>query len=228
MSKCPHTDREDKCDCPPTFEGGVPMTAEGLVAAHPNAIWTCSDNMVEPLDMKPEMVSIEDVAYALSNQPRFTGHIKRSPEGFPFTVAQHSCNVARLTMRAPDTTPDEWLYGLVHDGTEAFLSDMARPLKHYNVFGDAYREIESGLMDAVAAHLGLNPTMPDAVKWADDVALRVECRDLMGATMKMMYADGNADVEFFFPEPLEVWTHEEAERRFLVLYNDIQLLRSKG
>lgn len=214
-----------------TFEGGVPMTAEGLVAAHPNAIWTCSDNMVEPLDMKPEMVSIEDVAYALSNQPRFTGHIKRSPEGFPFTVAQHSCNVARLVMRKSIELiedipgPDEWLYGLVHDGTEAFLSDMARPLKHYNVFGDAYREIEGGLMDAVAAHLGLDPAMPPVVKWADDVALRVECRDLMGKTMKMMYADGNEDVEFYFPKPLEVWTHVDAERRFLDLYNDIQLLR---
>ena len=206
------------------FEGGVPMTAEGLVAAHPNAIWTCSDNMVEPLDMKPEQVSIADVAYALSNQPRFTGHIKRSPEGFPFTVAQHSCNVARLVMRrSPDV--NEWLYGLMHDAPEYVFSDMARPIKHYNKFGDAYREIEGGIMDAVAAKLGLDPEMPDVVKWADNVALRVECRDLMGETMKMMYADGNEDVEMYFPEPIRIWSHEEAERRFTDLYNDIMSIR---
>jgi 5'-deoxynucleotidase YfbR-like HD superfamily hydrolase len=205
------------------FQGGVPMTAEGLVAAHPNAIWTCSDNMVEPLDMKPEMVRIEDVAYALSNQPRFTGHVKRT-DGFPFTVAQHSCNVARLVMRRSQSW-DDVLYGLVHDGTEAFLSDMARPLKHYNEFGDLYREVEEGLMRPLAQSLGLGSLMPKVVKWADDVALRVECRDFMGPTMKSMYADGNEDVALYFPEPVEAWSHVRAEDEFMVLFHGIQSLR---
>jgi uncharacterized protein len=206
------------------FEGGVPMTAEGLVAAHPNAIWTCSDRMVEPLDMKPEMVRIEDVAYALSNQPRFTGHVKRD-EGFPITVAQHSCNVARLTMRRSQSW-DDALYGLVHDATEAYLSDMARPIKHYNVFGDAYREIETGLMQAIAAKFGLDPTMPDAVKWADDMALRVECRDFMGPVMKQMYADPVAqELAVYFPTPVRVWSHEQAEDEFLWLAQTIESYR---
>ena len=40
------------------FEGGVPMTPEGLVAAHPNAIWTAGDTMIEPLDPKPEQITL--------------------------------------------------------------------------------------------------------------------------------------------------------------------------
>lgn len=225
MSKCPHTGNADKCECGDhEFEANVPMTAEGLVAAHPNAIWTCSDSMVEPLDMKPEMVKIEDVAYALSNQPRFTGHVKRT-DGFPFTVAQHSCNVARLVMRRSNSW-DDVLYGLVHDATEAFLSDMARPLKHYNVFGDAYREVEAGLMVPIAESLGLPIEMPGVVKWADDVALRVECRDFMGPTMKAMYADGNEDVALYFPHPVKAWTHEFAEAEFLDMFEAVQALRA--
>lgn len=206
------------------FDGGVPMTPEGLVAAHPNAIWTVADNMVEPLDMTPEMVNISDVAYALSNQPRFTGHVKRD-RGFPITVAQHSCNVARLTMRKSNSW-DDVLYGLVHDATEAYLSDMARPIKHYNVFGDAYREIETGLMQAIAAKFGLDPAMPDVVKWADDFALRVECRDFMGPVMKQMYADPVAEeLAIYFPKPMRVWSHEEAEEQFLWLAAAIESYR---
>jgi hypothetical protein len=204
------------------------MTPEALVAAHPNAIWTHADVMVEPLDMKPEMVSLHDVAYALSNSTRFTGHMKRGDNGFPFSVAQHSCNVARLVLRkvGEGATWDDAMYGLLHDATEAYLSDMARPLKHYNEFGDAYRAIEDGLMVAIAQHFDLPPgPMPKVVKWADDLALRVECRDFMGPTMRAMYADGNEDVGCYFPERLTVWTHEQAEREFLALFHMIEALR---
>lgn len=208
-----------------TFTGGVEMTPEGLIAAHPNAIFTVGDTMVEPLAMLPEMVNVEDVAYALSNAARFTGHVKRT-DGFPFNVAQHACNVARLVMRrSPD--PDDWAYALHHDDTEAFLSDMARPIKHYNDFGDAYRVIESGLMEAIAAAFALPQTeMPEVVHWADNVALRVECRDFMGPTMKAMYADGNEDVECYFPEPVKAWSHERAEREYLGLHHAIEAIRA--
>jgi 5'-deoxynucleotidase YfbR-like HD superfamily hydrolase len=173
--------------------------------------------MVEPLDMKPEMVTIEDVAYALSNQPRFTGHVKRT-DGFPITVAQHSCNVARLVLRKTSDV-HEALYGLLHDATEAYLSDMARPIKHYNEFGDAYRKIESGLMVAVAERFGLPAEMPESVKWADDFALRVECRDFMGPTMRAMYADPVADeLAMYFPSPMRAWSHDAAEAEFLACY----------
>ena len=196
------------------------LTDEQLVADHPNAIWTNADVMVEPLDMKPEMVSLHDVAYALSNSTRFTGHMKRGDNGFPFSVAQHSCNVARLVLRkvGEGATWDDAMYGLLHDATEAYLSDMARPLKPYNEFGDAYRAIEDGLMVAIAEHFDLPPgPMPAVVKWADDLALRVECRDFMGSTMKRMYADGNEEVGCYFPEHLTVWTHVQAEREFLAM-----------
>lgn len=210
---------------PVPVEEETEMTPEGLVAAHPNAIWTCSDNMVEPLDMTVEMVRIEDVAYALSNQPRFTGHVKRT-DGFPFTVAQHSCNVARLVLRKGGTW-DEVLYGLVHDGTEAFLSDMARPLKHYNDLGDLYREVEDGLMRPIAAALGLDPEMPSIVKWADDIALRVECRDFMGPTMRKMYADPvEEELTLYFPDAIRAWSHEEAEAEFLTAFRLVQGIRS--
>lgn len=201
------------------------MTPEMLVADHPNAIWTASDTMVEPLDMKPEMVKIEDIAFALSNNSRFTGHTARQ-DGKVYTVAQHSCNVARLVMRRSSSFT-EWLKALLHDGTEAYLSDMARPLKHYNEFGDAYRAIEDGLAEAIISKFGLEGEMvTPVVKWADNVALAVECRDLMGPTMKAMYADGNEDVTAYFPHTLVLWSHDRAEREFLGLFHVIEALRA--
>lgn len=210
-----------------TFEGGVPMTDEGLVASNPNAIWTVSDMMVEPLDMTPEMVKVTDIAHALSQACRFTGHTREF-----FSVAQHSANVSKLVVRRMSWDNGfDWgvaLYALLHDATEAYLSDMARPLKHYNEFGDAYRKIEARLMWAIAEAHDLDPEMPEVVKWADDVALRVECRDLMGPTMKAMYADGNEDVAMYFPEPMRAWSPREAERTFLDTYTQITELREGG
>lgn len=193
------------------------LTKELLIADHPNAIFTVSDRMVEPLDMKPDMVDIYDIAHALSNNCRFTGHVLEF-----YSVAQHSVIVSNL-VEAKTGEPEEAMWGLLHDATEAYLSDMARPLKHYNVFGDSYREVEDGLMTAIAAHFDLLPVMPDSVKWADDAALRVECRDLMGPTMKAMYA--NEETDELFPKVLVSWQPFFAENQFLARFHELQRSR---
>jgi hypothetical protein len=117
------------------------------------------------------MVRIEDIAWALSNLCRYTGHCS------PFySVAQHSIMVASLV-------PSELaLAALLHDAAEAYLGDWSSPLKallRKNAVAAAHiREVEEGIDSAISRRFGVVLHDP-RVKWADRVAYATEKRDLM-------------------------------------------------
>ncbi|HEX6923785.1 MAG TPA: hypothetical protein VF167_00025 [Longimicrobiaceae bacterium] len=120
----------------------------------------------------PEDVRIEDIAHALSQICRFTGHTRRF-----YSVAEHCVHVSKLV------EPRHALWGLLHDAAEAYIGDVARPLKH--AYGmDGYRRIEILVEAAVldAFHIPLTPMMEWDVKQADLHMLCVEARDLLGIT----------------------------------------------
>lgn len=120
-----------------------------------------------PLDPRPEEIKIEDIAHALSNQCRFSGHVKEF-----YSVAEHSVHVSRIC------DPKDALWGLLHDAAEAYLQDMARPIK--NLPGmELYRQAEHVTMHAVCTKFGMDYSEPDSVKDADKRMLAVEARDLM-------------------------------------------------
>ena len=122
-----------------------------------------------PLDPRPEEVRIEDIAHALSNQCRFSGHTLTF-----YSVAQHSCLVS-------DHCPCFPLWGLLHDAAEAYLVDLPRPVKQslreQGVF--IFDQIETVIMAAVCHRFGLDPVEPREIKAADDLLLVTEARDLM-------------------------------------------------
>jgi len=87
---------------------------------HTNAtIGLFSGGTFDILNPRAEDVRIEDIAHALSQQCRFTGHTKTF-----YSVAQHSVLASTLV-----AAPDE-LWALLHDASEAYMGDMNRPLKH--------------------------------------------------------------------------------------------------
>lgn len=120
------------------------------------------------LDPQPDMVRIEDIAHALSGLPRFTAHTRKT-----YTVAQHSWLVA-------DLLPDEHkLDGLMHDASEAYVNDLATPLKR-NL--PDYKVIEGRVWAAIRERFNLSddPAVEATVKRADLRLLLTERRDLMG------------------------------------------------
>lgn len=137
-------------------------------------IQTYTGLVMYPLDARPEEICIEDIAHALSNLCRFTGHCRMF-----YSVAEHS---VRVSYAVP---PVDALWGLLHDATEAYLADMSRPMKRYAEFGIPYRAAESRLMTVIAARFGLNGPMPESVKHADTVLLMTEKRDLMHGCNKV-------------------------------------------
>jgi hypothetical protein len=121
-----------------------------------------------PLDPQPSEIDIEDIAHALSNSCRFTGHVKKF-----YSVAEHSIHVSRIC------APEDALWGLLHDASEAYICDIARPVKLLP-FMDGYREVEGCLMGHLVKRFGLPLEQPDSVTVADKVMLAIEARDLMG------------------------------------------------
>jgi hypothetical protein len=125
-------------------------------------------------DPKPEDVCIEDIGHALSMLCRFTGHCARF-----YSVAEHSLLVTRGLPRK------FWAWGLLHDAAEAYVNDLARPLKCGAAL-DQYRNIENRILQTIFERFGLHPGgvgvwVPSEVKRADLQALATERRDLMPA-----------------------------------------------
>ncbi len=128
-----------------------------------------------PLDPRPEEVCIEDIAHALSNICRFTGHCRHF-----YSVAQHSLFVSRHL-------PDELkLAGLLHDAAEAYLADIARPVKPFieariEDKSTWIRHIEYQILDCIHVCFGVkfDQDVLDAIEDVDLRALATERRDLM-------------------------------------------------
>jgi 5'-deoxynucleotidase YfbR-like HD superfamily hydrolase len=96
------------------------------------------------------------------------------------SVAQHSLIVSGQCQ------PENALWGLLHDASEAYISDISRPLKREKIM-DGYRDIENKIMTAVALKFNLSLpstysplSMPKDVKEADNRVLQTEGRDLLG------------------------------------------------
>lgn len=172
-------------------------------------IMTYSGIVFRPLEPEPHMIVIEDVAHALANNCRYTGHVREF-----YSVAQHSVHVADLLLNEYGAfEPSLAYWGLLHDASEAYLSDLARPVKQQPELGDTYRACEERLMLAVAERFGLDWPMPAEVKWADDVLLRAEQRDLMPGEYPREEADK------YWPFTIEGWSPARAEAEFLEMLN---------
>lgn len=86
-----------------------------------------------------EVLTIEEVALALSRVARFGGHTR---EDLPaYDVALHSVGVSNILYMDGESLMIQ-LFGLIHDASEAVLGDVQRPLK-YAPFMQGYRDLEA-------------------------------------------------------------------------------------
>lgn len=154
---------------------------------------------------------IDDIAWHLSGIYRFTGLTR-------LTVAQHSCLVA-------DNVPEkDRLWALLHDAPEAYVGDMASPLKHANTpHAKARRDDEQRLMERICDTFGLSQSEPKSVRQADARMAVTERRDLLPDDPHWRERPGwavLADVEPYEFRIVE-WGPTAACYRFLTRYAEL-------
>lgn len=103
-------------------------------------IKTYTGIMFDPLVPDPELIRIADIAHALSMLCRANGHFWSF-----YSVGQHCINCANEAA-ARGYSVRVQLGCLLHDGSEAYLSDVTRPVKQAL---PAYLEIEEPLQETI-------------------------------------------------------------------------------
>lgn len=185
-----------------------PLTHEERYARYGGWLQTHTGKTFFFGDMQPEDICIEDIAHALSNSCRFAGHCDHF-----YSIAQHCVHVADILEPFGRIVQ---LAGLLHDGTEAYLGDVTRPLKQLL---PAYKEMENRLEEIIEQKFGVLIASDPRIKWADNVALMTEARDLLGPQ-----AAGWGVNEVPASFRITPWTPTEAKRQFLSFFNQLDVI----
>lgn len=161
-------------------------------------------------------ICIEDIAQGLSAVPRWGGQSKKR-----YPVAAHAIFTALLV-------PDKLKFdALNHDDSEAYLSDLPKPIK---VLMPDYSRIEDILMTQIAITLGFTyPKLPE-VDYADSAALYAERRALFDHAVKgdvpvVKHPKLSGVLKYWdFDEWCDM-SQEQVKNRFLSFYYDCRVLQ---
>ena len=163
-------------------------------------IMMASGRQFFPIDPRPEDVHIEDMAHSLARLCRYNGHVKCDH----YSVAQHSVIISRLV------PPEDALAGLLHDGPEYVIGDLARPIKP---FVSGWDEIDMRIHNAICDRFGIPYEIPKSIKAAD--------WDLLLLEMELFLPQWPGDFDPLYTRsslsgfPIEPMGAKEAEEAFL-------------
>lgn len=165
----------------------------------------------------PSAITLGDVANGLAFECRFGRQCRKF-----FSVAQHAINCSFYVQRRGFSV-DVQLAALHHDDHEAFLGDVARPIKSLL---PGYKELAAGVDLAIWAALGLptmlGPRSRAAVKEADNWALLREAHHLLPSGGARWFAqaaawDLDVNVSADYDDLLRrFYTPDEARELFLL------------
>lgn len=142
-------------------------------------IQTYTGKKFYPLDPRKEDIDIIDIAHALSLSCRFVGHCTEF-----YSVAQHSILVSN------HMSSNRELAGLLHDASEVYISDLARPFKLLEI-NKEYKKIEAIIMEIIydKFNVKMDEDIEKEIKIIDERALYTEKRDLMVSGIKWVRED---------------------------------------
>jgi 5'-deoxynucleotidase YfbR-like HD superfamily hydrolase len=157
-------------------------------------------------------VTIEDIASALSNVCRFSGHLPRF-----YSVAQHLVNASRIV------PPEHAFTALMHDTAEAFTNDLPTPLKWALPI---FKELETKIESAMGKKFGFEFPYPKEVKEADTAMLMLEKYYVKeDNSVWPMYEDWTKARlrKYVGLVDLDSWQPRRAKREFLERFNELRI-----
>ncbi len=181
-------------------------------------IQTYSEVVFYPFAPTSEMVNIADIAHACALNCRFNGHLKTH-----YSVAQHCVLTAQLIWEQT-RDPILALWGLLHDGSEAYIADLASPIKK-GIPG--YKETEKAIQAAIIAKYKLPEEEPPIVKEVDLRLLVTEARDLMPRSWLLRHG-WKYNAEPYTQFTIDGWIWEKAEQEYLKTFEWLMLERVTG
>lgn len=185
-------------------------------------IQTYTGMKFHPLAPSADEVCIEDIAHALAYKCRYTGHTK----GF-YGVAEH-CVKGSETFKRSDLA----LAFLLHDAAEAYLPDIAGPIKKYfrvhtpgtAAFTDpvTFDELEGRVLKAIGRALGdigsAAFNSPEVV--AMDQAMLLSEKEALFDKRLDWGLEGRAP-----PVKIECWAPAVAEKKYLERFKKLRAER---
>lgn len=145
------------------------------MAMNKGYIRTFTGKRVYPLDPKQDQINMMDIAWHLAHVNRYTGAASKS-----CNVAAHSIAVMSLVRSRGGDLGTQYA-ALLHDASEAYLADVAAPVKDDPRF-EFYREAEKRLQDVIENALKV-PALIDCtlIRESDAEIFRAEWPVFMGA-----------------------------------------------
>lgn len=164
----------------------------------PGQMTTFSGTEFDPMAPSAAAIKLEDIAHALSLLCRGGGHLK-----YFYSVGQHSINCA-VEAQARNLGREVVLGCLLHDASEAYLSDIIRPVKKHL---PQYLAIEQRLQAVVWEKFGLGSLSreeEDSIMMIDDILLSNEIPLLMNAKMPPKAIPLMGDCDFSLKKSTEI------------------------
>ena len=177
-----------------------------------NGILTYTGKVIDPLNVNPDDICIEDIAHGLSLLCRYNGQCD-----IFYSVAEHCITMATY----PGFRKWNPLVMLLHDAAEAYIGDIIRPIK---LLLPEFKRIENDFLHAIAFKLitkRLWYSDFDAIKEPDNIMQATEAFFMMPDEFFNRRKDisksmVDISIPFYCLDPLE------AERRYLRFYRELR------
>lgn len=159
-----------------------------------------------PTEPEQDAIHIRDIAHALSMICRGNGHVKTF-----FSVGQH-CIYCALEAEARGYSARTILACLLHDASEAYMSDVPRPFKKHL---KGYKELEEQLLEVIYAKYLDQPLTEEEkgqIKEIDDDLLYYDLLELLNEPSEGEPPVLKSEISY------RVEPFEEIEQRYLALF----------
>jgi len=165
----------------------------------PGSVVSVNGAVFNIFDFKLEYVNTDLIARSLAMQPRYMGHT----HGF-YSIAQHCVRGAEALLLCGNVL--EAIQFLLHDASEAYISDIPAPLKRYLDSDGRLKELENKIEAVIYEYYGVPFPLPDIIKIVDNNLAQEEM-------MNLMIFPPNAQDEIFY------WNPDYAYSMYKLTYN---------